>query len=385
MSEFQLYHFCSIDRPLTEAERKEIGTWSSRTNPTATSATFSYSYGDFPKDEEKAVEKYFDAMLYAANWGTKRLMFRLPKELVDPEALAAYTFEGKWASDYVKLTEHKACFLLDIYFSNEGGGTWLEEDSYSLDDLALIREDILAGDYRALYLLWMQFALGFSAYYDDEDEEDTPDEETTDQTAPPIPANLTKLTGGLQAFIEFFEIDSDLVAAAQSISPVIETQGPDFRQLIEALPENERTDWLVRLANDEPRLGKSFNKFLRQLTPSKKHTSLASPSLVAMRTLIHKKGKERLKREEQATKRAHIRRMEHMARQEAALWTSVDENLLKATGSSYDKAAATLKDLQDLAVYQGKTEGFKAKMKALREQYARKKALIGRFDGVGLW
>lgn len=41
MSEFQLYQFKAVDRPLTTEEQREVGSWSSRTQPTSTSATFS--------------------------------------------------------------------------------------------------------------------------------------------------------------------------------------------------------------------------------------------------------------------------------------------------------------------------------------------------------
>jgi len=58
MSEFQIYQFKSIDRLLTDAERKEIGSWSSRTKPTATSATFTYAYGDFPKQKAHLPDIY---------------------------------------------------------------------------------------------------------------------------------------------------------------------------------------------------------------------------------------------------------------------------------------------------------------------------------------
>ncbi len=170
MSEFQIYQFKSIDRPLTDAERKEIGTWSSRTNPTATSATFTYAYGDFPRDEEKAVEQYFDAMLYVANWGTKRLIFRLPKDLVDSEALSAYTFEDEASMDTISLKECTSCYLLDIHFSNEEDGAWLSEDDYNLDNLAPLRDNIIEGDYRALYLVWRQFAQYATAEEDEEEE-----------------------------------------------------------------------------------------------------------------------------------------------------------------------------------------------------------------------
>lgn len=102
MSEFQLYQFKAVDRPLTTEEQREVGSWSSRTQPTSTSATFSYAYGDFPKDEEKAVETYFDIMLYLANWGTKRLMMRFPKELVDQEAISKYLIDANHSYTWIK-------------------------------------------------------------------------------------------------------------------------------------------------------------------------------------------------------------------------------------------------------------------------------------------
>ena len=114
MSEFQCYQFKAIDRPLTESERKEVGSWSSRAQVSAHSATFIYHYGDFRQDEEKVVEQYFDAMLYFANWGTRRLLFRLPAALTDAKAIKSYCLEDKWTSDYIRLKKKGAFYLLDI-------------------------------------------------------------------------------------------------------------------------------------------------------------------------------------------------------------------------------------------------------------------------------
>ncbi|GEM_PF-4001322 len=36
MSEYQFYEFKAIDKPLSESDKREIGSWSSRTNPTNT-------------------------------------------------------------------------------------------------------------------------------------------------------------------------------------------------------------------------------------------------------------------------------------------------------------------------------------------------------------
>lgn len=222
MSEFQLYHFKSIDRPLTEAERTEISSWSSRTRATAHSALFTYSYGDFRKDVEEVMERYFDAMLYVANWGTRRLLFRLPKELVDVDALTAYSFEDKYGDNRIALMVFRNCYLLDIYWNNEDGGDWIEEDDYSVDDLSPLRENILKGDFSALYLAWMQFAKTTLENEDEDEGEDGP------LVAPPVPANFSKMTAALRSFVDFFQIDKDLVEAAMASSPVGRETGQDY-------------------------------------------------------------------------------------------------------------------------------------------------------------
>lgn len=78
MGEFQCYKFKTIDRPLNESERREVDGLSSRGQVTGHSATFIYHYSDFRHNPATVLEKYFDAMIYFANWGTKRLMFRMP-------------------------------------------------------------------------------------------------------------------------------------------------------------------------------------------------------------------------------------------------------------------------------------------------------------------
>lgn len=55
MSEFQQYQFQVVDQALTEDQRKEIHSGSSRAVVSATSATFVYHYGDFRQDEKQAM------------------------------------------------------------------------------------------------------------------------------------------------------------------------------------------------------------------------------------------------------------------------------------------------------------------------------------------
>jgi len=265
MSEFQCYQFKSFDRPLTEDERKEVGTWSSRAQVTSTSATFIYHYGDFRKSPELAVELYFDAMIYFANWGTRRLLFRLPAAMIDIKALKKYCVVNKWSDDCIDIKKKGAIYLLDLHFTNEGGSGWMEEDDFDLDVLGKIRDDLMEGDYRALYLLWAKFA---EEETEDDDEEEDPDEKDKLLVTPPVPPNLKKLSAPLKAFIEFFEIDESIVSEAQAASVERAKEEVDYKKLLQQLPDKERIEWLERVINGEPRLGLLLKKRLEKLGKS---------------------------------------------------------------------------------------------------------------------
>jgi hypothetical protein len=226
MGEFQCYQFRSFERPLTAKEREEVESFSSRAEVSSHTATFVYHYGDFRKDPEMVVAEYFDAMLYFANWGTRRLIFRLPAAELDVVAVQRFCLTSEWSSDYITLTKMKDIYLLDINYENEDGGGWMDEADFDLGEIGKLRDDILAGDYRALYLIWAQFSRPA------EDEEEGFTEETAHDDNPPVPANFKKLTSALTAFTHFFEIDKDLIAAIQSVSANQATSPPDYEKLL---------------------------------------------------------------------------------------------------------------------------------------------------------
>ena len=89
MSEYQYYEFLAVDRPLGEADRKALRKVSSRAEITARSFTNSYEWGDFKGDPQTMMERWFDLHLYLSNWGTRRLMMKLPRRLVDSDRLGS--------------------------------------------------------------------------------------------------------------------------------------------------------------------------------------------------------------------------------------------------------------------------------------------------------
>lgn len=92
MSEYQYYEFRAIDQPLSPDEVAEIAEISSRADIYQHRAKFVYNYGDFRTDPKHILAKYFDAMIYLANWGTKRLMFRFPETAVNIDQIRKYCF-----------------------------------------------------------------------------------------------------------------------------------------------------------------------------------------------------------------------------------------------------------------------------------------------------
>lgn len=256
MSEFQCYQFKSFDRPLTEGERSEVSSWSSRAQVTSDSATFVYHYGDFRHSPEWAVEQYFDAMIYFANWGTRQLLLRLPASLIDAKALEKFCLQHDEREGYISLQKSGEIYLLDLYYSDEEGGRWMEEDNFDIDVLGQIRDNLMEGDYRSLYLLWAKFA---------EPDEDDLEEKDEVLPAPPVPVNLKKLDTRLETFIDFFEIDESIVYAAQAASVEQKIEVSDYKKLLLQLSDQERIEWLERVINGEAKLGVLLKKRLDKL------------------------------------------------------------------------------------------------------------------------
>ena len=168
---------------------------SSRAQVTATSFVNHYNYGDFRGKPEALMKRWFDLHLYLANWGTRRLMIRVPRRFLDPARLDVFLREVDW----VGVRESGEHVIVDVHYSNEEPEyfEWVEGEG-RLGPLAPLRADLLAGDWRLFYLLWLS-AVEAGDLDDDEQE--------------PL-AGIGPLNGALEAFADFFHIDPDLVRAA---------------------------------------------------------------------------------------------------------------------------------------------------------------------------
>jgi len=116
-----------------------------------------------------------------------------------------------------------------------------------------VRAEILAGDLRALYLLWLlSVQIG-----------EVPD----DAVEPPVPAGLDALTGSQTALVEFLRIDRDLVEVAAAGSEPAREQPIDVAQWIAGLSGSQRDALLVGLLEGKDPLLRA--KTLRRAGPSR--------------------------------------------------------------------------------------------------------------------
>ncbi len=129
---------------------RELRKYSTRATITATRFINHYEWGDFKGNPSTWMQKYFDAFLYFANWGTHRLMLRLPSRALDIKTAKCY-LRGH------SVAEHKRTdiLILDLMAENEGGDRDADDGAGLLSSLIPLRADIAAGDHRALYLAWL--------------------------------------------------------------------------------------------------------------------------------------------------------------------------------------------------------------------------------------
>ena len=241
MSEYQYYEFLAVDRPLTAAEQAEVRQLSTRARITATSFTNEYHWGDFKGSPDEMMRRY-DAHLYFANWGTHRIMLRLPRALLAPKIAEQYCVD-----DLVRTSATREYVILDLTSEDETG-EWVEDADDSLSAIVGIRSELAAGDLRPLYLAWL------SAYGAWERDEEAFDDEDEDDVEPPVPAGLGSLTAPQRALADFLRLDSGLLEVAAEASPGLPEVKDDAAALatdIAKLPVSDKDRLLMLVAEDQ--------------------------------------------------------------------------------------------------------------------------------------
>lgn len=383
MSEYQYYEFRAVDAPLTEEEMGELRAVSSRADITPTSFVNVYNWGDFKGDPDEWMEDYFDAFLYLANWGTRWLMFRIPKGLVDAEAVSEYRING------ILSFRSRGDWLVVSIQTNEEFCDWVDGEGW-LSSLMLLRSGLIQGDHRCLYLGWLIGA------QNGELEDDT--------LEPPVPPGLESLNIELETLAELMEIDADLIEAAAEGS----AEEPDFglsddaiAEWVAELPVAEKNAILTKLVTEaNPHIATQLKR--RAIGEIRKREESGAESqhenrrtVAEIRARAEAIAKERKEREARRRVREEAKRekaraekrkklLDSLFGKELELWKEVNHLIATTQPKNYDEAVATLLNLRDLAERQGERLLFAKSMTELARQHARKPTLIERFKKANL-
>jgi hypothetical protein len=106
--------------------------------------------GDLKADPAELLARYFDVHVYFANWGSRRMMFRLPLDAVSLDDLRACVPGGPVT---LTVTEHHV--VLDLWSETEEPEEEWFEDGQLLASLTPLWAELLCGDRRVAYLAWL--------------------------------------------------------------------------------------------------------------------------------------------------------------------------------------------------------------------------------------
>lgn len=380
MSEYQRYEFMTVDHPLTREQLEKVKGLSSHIEASSTRAVIEYHWGDFKHNPVGVLREFFDGFLYYANWGSPRFGLRFPHGTLPANLLQGYDLD-----DYAKFVQHPDYDVLDFEFGElEAYDEWPDFD---LGTLIPIREELLSGDLRSLYIAWLagQRLIGGEDYdyYDHEEDEEEGEDDEDALRVPPIPPGFGTLTKAQQSLTELLQVPEELLLAAAAHSQTSKAAIPtDFAPLVEKLSRERCNEYLVRLAQNEAGLHHLLVKELLALSPESVNGALgATGEHVSYATLVAEGEAVQNRREsekiEQA-RQARLRYLQEVHDQQEDYWRQVNEAFERKTSSGYNEATRLLIELRDAAAHFNEADTFQACFENWVRPHMHRPAFIGR-------
>lgn len=324
MSEYQFYDFRAVDRPLTSSQRTELGKISTRADISSTRFTNFYTFGDFKGNPVALVERYFDAFLYLANWGTRELMFRVPLgRAPSARVLRSHLSTRVQTAAWFRV---RGPHVVVGFRSDREGEDWESDGEGELASIVPVRSDLLMGGVRVLYLGWLLRV--------------QEGEVAENATEPDLPAELERLSRGEAALVDFLRIDHHLIAAA------------------------------VQRRRGRPTKARTAGELL-SIAKTRREEAEQRAAQKAQRD-----------REKRAAADAVIRarHLHALAAREADAWREVEGLVESRKPATYDQAVVLLQDLRSICDTTGRLPVFTGFVDDLRKRHRAKVSLLRKLD-----
>ena len=381
MSSYQYYEFQAIDYPLNEAHKKTLRKISSRAEITSRKFSNHYHWGEFHGNPRQLMDLCFDLHLYLSSWGRRRFIMRIPKKFIGRSRLMEFVRE----IDEVEILESGESIIVDIDFTPEESeeSAWIELDATCeewLESLAPLRSDVISGDLRLFYLLWLTAVeRGF----------------LRDETKEPL-AGIGPLSAPLDTFAKLVKIDSDLVQSAAELSGSSHEGGASVdlsRNAIASIPNREKVELLRRVVNGDPHVAADIRKWARSAQgtargrkPGRRRTvaeirkRMLAVGNERRAAAVRRREAERLRKAQEAEERRRAR-IDSVRRRGELVWDQIETEINSRSPQGYDRAIELLMDLRTLAEESGTASAFSRRVRDIKERHRRKWRLIERLHG----
>jgi hypothetical protein len=395
MSEYQYYEFAAVDQLLTEQAQSELRSRSTRATITASCFINEYHWGNLKGEPLDWVERFFDAHVYSSSWGNCRLLLRIPRDVIDAklilDCVGSPTLSASasmpTAFEVNQTAQHS---ILDWSFNDDSGehARFYEQADGPgwMARLLPLRDELLRGDTRPLYLGWLA-RLGNGELRDSDRE-------------PPLPNGLQTLTPAQASLAEFMMLDPDWLAAAAETSPPLSADVDDdarFEPWLLELTAAEMRDALRQLLRGnaqetERGLRTRFLNWDRTRNPDG-----AEP--VTRRTVAEIDARRdaaralRLRRERAANDAAEVRRiaerrryLDSLVEHESTTWERIDTTLQRGSGHAYGQAFQLLQDLAEAYACVKNDAAFRRGLVRLMAKHGNRGAWVKRLmNGGFMW
>jgi len=154
VSENQYVVFRAVDGPLNDKQLEFAQRQSTRAEVSQWSLSVEYHYSSFRGDVDGLLRRGYDVYLEDTNYGSREIKLRLPRGMPVAKSVWSKYVDGEqlnWKSD-----AKGSGGILSLHPLHEAGEleeVW-ETQKY-LDAAIHVRERLMSGDLRALYLLWL--------------------------------------------------------------------------------------------------------------------------------------------------------------------------------------------------------------------------------------
>jgi hypothetical protein len=226
------------------------------------------------------------------------------------------------------------------------------------------------------YLLWLT-AVQYERVPDDELE--------------PLPG-IGELSGALEAFADFFDIDSNLVRTAAESGPGDAPMSEDNpREILAAISERDKTELLLRVASGDAHVAAELKNRIRKARPeatAQRRTAgalrrRAQEILEARERAAARKKEEERRRLAAAAEKARRVRLEALKQRGDRVWREIETEIERRNPTAYDRAIGLLSDLQVLADEEHSKDEFERHLAAIRTRHEKKGRFIERLTQLG--